>query len=56
LSRTFQDDHADLSFDIVGMDGKHLTGFKIKIEDFKIGGVVNQQAFKGKISEIVGLI
>jgi hypothetical protein len=41
LSDPFNDDNAQLAFNVMGMNGKYLAGPEIEIEDFEIRGLVN---------------
>jgi hypothetical protein len=47
---------AQLTLDVMTMHGQFLSGFEVKIDDFKIGGIVHQQFFKRLFRKIIFFI
>jgi hypothetical protein len=51
LPDPFDDHNAYLAFNVMGVNGKFLTGSEIEIDDFKIRGIVNEQPLDRGIFE-----
>jgi hypothetical protein len=49
LPDPFEDNNADLAFNVMGMNGEFLAGPEIEVDDFEIRGIVDKQPLNGGI-------